>query len=81
MSLEQALAKANTYSPHKKVLYTEIAEKYSIVRSTLTHQHKGICASPAIKNINQQQLTPQQEQELLEYIEKLNTHHLLLQEK
>ena len=76
MSLEAALKELAALKPGEQFSYTAIAKKYGVVRSTLTRRHKAISTDAATKTINQQQLTPQQEQELLKYIEILNTRRL-----
>jgi hypothetical protein len=56
--------------------YTAIAAKYNVVRSTLTRRHQGLATTASVKNFNQQNLNPQQELELIRYIEKLTKQGL-----
>jgi hypothetical protein len=54
----------------------KIAAKYSVDRRTLARRHQGASISCAAKAENQQALHPQQEQELLRYIERLTRQGL-----
>jgi hypothetical protein len=74
--INNALAAIEALKPGEKLVYGRIAEAYGCDRSTLVRRHQGIQASRNIKDTNQQQLTPQQEQELLEYIQALNARRL-----
>jgi hypothetical protein len=74
--IEAALAAIEALEPSEKLIYAQIARKYSVAVSTLSQRHRGVSSSRAIKAQNQQALHPQQEQELLRYIERLTRQGL-----
>jgi hypothetical protein len=74
--IEAALAAIESLDPRENINYTQIAKSYSVVRSTLTQRHQRISSSRDTKAQNQQALHPQQEQELLRYIERLTSQGL-----
>jgi hypothetical protein len=74
--IEAALAAIESLEPGEKPNYTQIAQAYGVVRSTLTRRHQRISASRDVKAQNQQVLHPQQELELLRYIERLTRQGL-----
>jgi len=74
--LEEALAEIESLEPSEKFIYTQIAEKHGINRSTLSRRHRAVTASRADIAAQQQKLTPQQEAELVKYIEGLTARHL-----
>jgi hypothetical protein len=76
MSIKDALAEIASLGPEEEICYAKIAKKHGVVQSTLSRQHRAITQSVAIKNINQQKLTPQQEAELVKYIEELTGRHI-----
>jgi DNA-binding transcriptional regulator YiaG len=55
----------------EKLSYTKVAQKYNVSRHTLARRCKGTQAPMQAKAINQQRLDPQQEQELIQHIERL----------
>jgi hypothetical protein len=55
---------------------TKVAEKYNVSRHTLVRRCKGIQAPVQAKAINQRKLNPQQEEELIRYVEKLTVRGL-----
>ena len=69
--IEAALVAIEALEPGEKLVYSQIAAKFSVNRSTLARRHQGVASSRSIKAQNQQALHPQQEQELLCYIERL----------
>ena len=74
--IEAALAAIEALEPGEKLVYAQIARKYGVAVSTLSQRHRGVSSSRAIKAQNQQALHPQQETELLRYIERLTTQGL-----
>jgi transposase-like protein len=70
--IEAALAAVESLEPGEKPNYTQIAQAYGVVRSTLTRRHQRISASQDIKAQNQQALHPQQELELLRYMPQIS---------
>jgi hypothetical protein len=75
-SIEAALAAIESLEPGEKLIYTQIAAQYSVDRRTLARRHQRVVSSPSIKAQNQQALHPQQELELLRYIERLTRQGL-----
>jgi hypothetical protein len=74
--IEAALAAIEALEPGKKLVYAQIARKYGVPASTLSQRHRGVSSSRATKAQNQQALHPQQELELLRYIERLTRQGL-----
>jgi hypothetical protein len=74
--IEAALAAIEALEPSEKLIYAQITRKYGVAVSTLSQRHRGVSSSRAIKAQNQQALHPQQEQELLRYIERLTRQGL-----
>ena len=75
-SIEAALAAIESLQPGEQFSYRKIAAEYCCNRTTLARRHQGISSSRAIRQENQQALHPQQEQELLRYIERLTRQGL-----
>ena len=74
--IDNALAHIGSLKPGDKLCYQTIADDYGVERSTLSRRHRAISQPPTTKNINQQKLDPQQEQELVKYIQGLTARHL-----
>ncbi|KAF2825339.1 hypothetical protein CC86DRAFT_257603, partial [Ophiobolus disseminans] len=68
-SIEAALAALESLKPGEKFSYRQIAAVYHCNRTTLARRHQGVRASSRTKAENQQALHPQQELELLRYVE------------
>jgi hypothetical protein len=75
-SIEAALAALESLEPGKQFSYCQIAEEYGCNYTTLGQRHQGISTSHATRYKNQQALHPQQEAELLLYIERLTRQGL-----
>ena len=75
-SIEAALAAIDSLEPGESINYTKIASNYQVDRSTLARRHQAISTPRIVKAINQRKLSPQQEQELIRYIEKLTQRGL-----
>jgi hypothetical protein len=75
-SIEAALAAIESLEPGEKLVYTQIAAKYGVDRRTLARRHQGATISRDAQAENQQALHPQQEKELLRYIERLTRQGL-----
>jgi hypothetical protein len=71
MGLEEALQDCNTFESEDQIPWSKIAEKHGVVRSTLTRTYRRETRSREEQAIAQQKLTPQQEAELVKYIEEL----------
>ena len=74
--LNDALAEIDALGPEEKVVYTNIAEKHSVSRTTLSRVHRGVQVPRSIETRNNQKLSNQQELDLVEYIEKLTENKL-----
>jgi Tc5 transposase-like DNA-binding protein len=74
--IEAALAAIKSRNLGDSPNYTKIAEEFGVVRSTLARRHKAISTTLKVKGLNQQKLSPQQEIELVRYIEKLTKRGL-----
>jgi hypothetical protein len=75
-AIEDAIAEIESLKQGEKFTYQAIADKYCINRCTLSRRHRGCQAPNETKYINQQALSPQQELELVRYIEKLTKRGL-----
>jgi hypothetical protein len=75
-SIDAALTAIKSLEPGEKVVYTHIAAEYGVDRRTLARRHQGISASRDTEAQNRSALHPQQEQELLRYIERLTSQGL-----
>jgi hypothetical protein len=69
--IDDALAAIEAQGPEEKLVYQRIADQYGVDRSTLARRHKRVQVSQEVKHSSQQKLTPQQEAELVKYIEEL----------
>ncbi len=74
--IEAAIAAIESRDPTESFSYRKIAKEYGVVRSTLTRRHQAISVPHKVKAINQRKLSPQQEQELIRYIQKLTKRGL-----
>ena len=75
-SIEAALAAIKSQEPGENICYTKIAQEYGVNRSTLSRRHRGQTASRTASAEERRNLHPQQEQQLLRYIE--TTHRARL---
>jgi hypothetical protein len=74
--IEAALAAIKALEPGEPLVCTHIAATYGVDRRTLARRHQRVVSSRSIKAQNQQALHPQQELELLRYIERLTRQDL-----
>ena len=75
-AIDDALAEADTYTSGDKIPWQKIANKHGVVRSTLTRRHRAETRSREDQAIVQQKLNPQQEEELVKYIEGLTARRM-----
>ncbi|KAF1360973.1 hypothetical protein EJ07DRAFT_81924, partial [Lizonia empirigonia] len=75
-AIEDTIRAIESLEPGKQFSYTKIAATYGCSRSALSQRHQGVSTSCSTKAQNQQALHPQQEQELLRYIERLTRQGL-----
>jgi hypothetical protein len=71
-----AIEEIESLRPCKTFSYATMARKYGVVRTTLMCRHKGITASRTTRISHTQKLNPQQEEELIKYIEGLTACRL-----
>ena len=74
--IDNALAAIKALKPEEKLVYQKIADQYGVDRSTLARRHRGVQAAQETKYSQQQKLTLQQEEELVQYIEELTARHI-----
>jgi membrane-bound lytic murein transglycosylase B len=74
--LQDALTEVRNLDPGDKLVYTNIAQKHGVSRTTLSRAHHGVQVPQGVADPNQRKLTPQQEADLVQYIETLSARHL-----
>ena len=74
--LQDALTEIRNLDPGDKLVYTNIAQKHGVSRTTLSRAHRGVQVPQGVADPNQRKLTPQQEADLVQYIETLSARHL-----
>ncbi|KAF7577083.1 hypothetical protein PtrM4_013230 [Pyrenophora tritici-repentis] len=73
--IDAAIAAIDALKPGEQFSYNKIAKNLGVVRSTLIRRHKGLTQPSAIAN---QKLHPQQEKELVRYVQGLTKRRLPL---
>ena len=71
--IEAALVAIEALEPGEKLVYSQIAAKFSVNRSTLARRHQGASTSRTLVGQNKRALLPQQEKDLIQYIERLTS--------
>jgi hypothetical protein len=74
--IDKALEDVKSCKEGEQFCFTEIADKYGVDRSTLGRRWRGVTGSKEEGYAGQQILSPQQETELVRYIEKLTKRGL-----
>ena len=74
--IQAAIEEIESRGPEEGFSYKKIAAKYNIQRSTLSRRHQGLTSSNQTKKLNQTKLSPQQEDELVQYIKTLTERGL-----
>jgi hypothetical protein len=74
--IKEALAECDSIPSGEKIPWQNIADKHGVVRSTLTRRHRHETRSREEVSTSQRNLQPQQEAELVKYIEKLTERKL-----
>ena len=69
--IEAAIAAVHALEPGEKFSYTKIASQFGVNRTTLVRRCQGLQASRATEASTRQNLSPQQELELVRYIKGL----------
>jgi hypothetical protein len=76
VAMEAALASIESLDEGGHFKYTNVAKIYNMDRSTLSQRHRKVQAPKAEQAINQQLLSPHQEEELVQYIIRLTERGL-----
>jgi hypothetical protein len=74
--MEDALTAIDLHKPGESFSYQKITDTYNVNRVTSARRHQGLQASRAAKSSNQHKLNPQQEDELVVYINELTERGL-----
>ena len=74
--MEAALAECDAVPSGEDIPWQKIADKHGVVRSTLTRKHRGETRSREEADLARCNLSPQQEAELVKYIEELKERKL-----
>jgi uncharacterized protein YndB with AHSA1/START domain len=74
--IDDAIAAIESQEPGEHYSYRAVARRFNVSHTTLTRRHKGSQSSRATKNFNQLALNPQQEAELVRYIQDLTKRAL-----
>jgi hypothetical protein len=74
--IDDAIAAIEALKPGEKLVYQKIADQFGVDRSTLARRHKRVQVPRETKDYNQQKLTQQQEEELVQYIEELTARYI-----
>jgi hypothetical protein len=74
--IEAAIAAIESRGPGEGFSYNKIAALHGVSRSTLSRRHQGSRGTKETKDFNQLALNPQQEHELVIYIERLTNKGL-----
>ena len=80
MGLKEALTECDTFASEDDILWSKIAKKHNVVRSTLMRTWRGETLLQEEESIARQTLQLKQEVELVKYIEELTACHISLQE-
>jgi hypothetical protein len=75
-AIDKAIRAIELQELRDKIVYQEYADKYHVSRSALSRRHRGVSRSKQAYAASKQSLTPQQELELVRYIEKLTKRGL-----
>lgn len=73
--VRDALLQINNLNPREKVVYSKVAKDEGASASTLSRRHRGVQSDITTKNLTQRTVSPQQEEELVQYITQLAGRH------
>lgn len=76
MSMEEAPTEIDALDSGESFCYADIAKKYSVDCSTLSRKHRSVSGSRAGVGLASRNLRPEQETELVKYVEELIEHKL-----
>ena len=77
LSVFNALKNAHAASSDRQIYYQEVADQTGFSRSTLSRNDRRVTVLRAEADLQQRKLSPQQERDLCNYIEKLTKRYLL----
>ena len=66
--MDSAIAELNSREFRGRIPYKEIAKKHGVVDTTLRRRHRAETETVEVQHLRQQLLTPEQEVELIRYI-------------
>jgi transposase len=69
-AIQEAIEYIESREAGDKFSYRQVAKIFGVDRTTLSRRHKGLQVSHEAKIANQQRLNPQQEDEVVSYIER-----------
>jgi hypothetical protein len=67
--IDNAIAAIERLGPGEHSSYHKVAKEFNIQHSTLRRRYQGLCTLRAEEAQNRQKLSPQQELQLVQYIE------------
>ncbi|EFQ95865.1 hypothetical protein PTT_04460 [Pyrenophora teres f. teres 0-1] len=73
--INDALQRIDTLGSSEKISYCKIAKDARCDRSTLSRRHRGVQVDVTTKNVRQRKVTPQQEDDLVQYTIGLTERH------
>ena len=76
-AIQDAIEAIESREPGEDFTYRNIAKIFGVNRTTLARRHKGSQASQTVILTNQQKLSPEEELELVDYINRLTKRALL----
>ena len=76
-AIEDAIEAIESREPGEDFTYRNIAKIFGVNRTTLARRHQGSQASRTVISTNQQKLSPEEELELVDYINRLTKRALL----
>jgi hypothetical protein len=74
--IDEAIAAVESRKSGEKIVYQNYADDFGVNRRMLARRHQGSQSLQATQYFNQTKLTPQQEEELVQYIRDLTKHGL-----
>ena len=73
--INDALQQIDNLKPNEKISYRRTAKNARCDRTTLSRRHRGVQVDVNTKNVRQRKVTPQQEDNLVQYIIGLTERH------
>jgi hypothetical protein len=73
--INDTLRRIGNLTPNEKIPYQRVAKDARCGRSTLSRRQRGVQVDATIKNVRQRKVTPQQEDDLVQYIKGLTERY------